>query len=115
MLYECLCACARMIPYHASNHIAPTDAEPKAGSHFPEAADQLHMRSITLELAIEGVDIEAEHPLANGPWVINRRALETGKAVGFAERSRRQRGNSVLEVSDQGLIVFFSDIARWAL
>jgi DNA invertase Pin-like site-specific DNA recombinase len=71
-----------------------------------EAADHLQMGGITLRLAIERGDIEAEHPLANGPWVINRRALETEKAVRFAERSRRQRRNPVLEVSDQGVIDF---------
>jgi hypothetical protein len=71
-----------------------------------EAADHLQMRGITLRLAIERGDIEAEHPLANGPWVINRRALETENAVRFAERSRRQRRNPVLEISDQGVIDF---------
>jgi hypothetical protein len=71
-----------------------------------EAADHLHMSGITLRLAIERGDIEAEHPLANGPWVINRRALETEKAIRFAERQHRQRRNRVLEVSDQGLIDF---------
>src|SRR6516162_9242522 len=71
-----------------------------------EAAEQLHTSGITLRLAIERGDIEAEHPLANGPWVLNRRALETEKAVRFAERLRRQRRNPVLEVSDQGLIDF---------
>jgi hypothetical protein len=71
-----------------------------------EAAEHLQMSGITLRLAIERGDIEAEHPLANGPWVINRRALETEKAVQFAERSRRQRRNSVLAGSDQAIIEF---------
>jgi hypothetical protein len=71
-----------------------------------EAADHLHMSGITLRLAIERGEIKAEHPLANGPWVINRSALETEKAVRFAERSRRQRRNPVLEASDQGVIDF---------
>jgi hypothetical protein len=71
-----------------------------------EAADQLHMSGITLRLAIERGEIEAEHPLANGPWVINRRSLETPKAVRFAEQSRRERRNLVLDVSGQGIIDF---------
>jgi hypothetical protein len=71
-----------------------------------EAADQLHMSGITLRLAIERGEIEAEHPLANGPWVINRRALETPKAVRFVEQSRRERRNPVLDVSGQGVIDF---------
>jgi hypothetical protein len=79
-----------------------------------EAADHLQMSGITLRLAIQRGEIEAEHPLANGPWVINRRALETEKAVRLAERSRSQRRNPVLEVADQS-VIDFSNIARWAL
>jgi hypothetical protein len=71
-----------------------------------EAADQLHISGITLRLAIERGEIEAEHPLASGPWVINRRALETPKAVRFTERLRRQRRNPVLDLSSQGAIDF---------
>jgi DNA invertase Pin-like site-specific DNA recombinase len=71
-----------------------------------EAADHLQMSGITLRLAIERGDIEAEHPLANGPWVINRRALETEKAVRFAERIRGQCRNPVLDVANQGVIDF---------
>jgi hypothetical protein len=71
-----------------------------------EAADHLQMSGITLRLAIERGDIEAEHPLANGPWVINRRALETEKAVRFAERIRGQCRNPVVDVANQGVIDF---------
>ena len=71
-----------------------------------EAADQLQMSGITLRLAIERGEIEAEHPLANGPWVINRRALQTPKAVRFAEQSRRERRKPGLDVSGQGVIDF---------
>jgi hypothetical protein len=71
-----------------------------------EAADQLHMSGITLRLAIERGEIDAEHPLTNGPWVINRRALETPRAIRFAEQSRRERRNRVLDVSGQGVIDF---------
>jgi hypothetical protein len=71
-----------------------------------EAADHLQMSGATLRLAIERGEIEAEHPLANGPWVINRSALETATALQFAERSRRQRRNPGLEASGQGVIDF---------
>src|SRR4030095_15113167 len=71
-----------------------------------EAADQLHMSGITLRLAIERGEIEAEHPLANGPWVINHRALETPKAVQLVGQSRRERRDPVLDVSGQRIIDF---------
>src|SRR4029453_9192891 len=68
-----------------------------------EAAGHLHISGITLRLAIERGEIEAEHPLANGPWVINCGALETEKGVHLAERSRKQCRTPVLAISDQGV------------
>jgi hypothetical protein len=70
-----------------------------------EAADQLQMSGITLRLAIERGEIEAEHPLASGPWVINRNALQTEKAVRFVQRLRGQR-RAILEISDQAALDF---------
>ena len=71
-----------------------------------EAADRLQISGITLRLAIERGEIEAEHPLASGPWIINRRALETEQALQFAERIHRQRRNPILDVGVQALIDF---------
>ena len=70
------------------------------------AAHHLQVSGITLRLAIERGEIEAEHPLPNGPWILNRRALETEQAVCVAARSRRQRQNAVLAISGQGIIDF---------
>jgi DNA invertase Pin-like site-specific DNA recombinase len=71
-----------------------------------EAADHLQISGITLRLAIERGEIEAEHPLASGPWVIHRRALETQQAVQLVERIHRQRRNPVLDASGQSVIDF---------
>jgi DNA invertase Pin-like site-specific DNA recombinase len=71
-----------------------------------EAADHLQISGITLRLAIERGEIEAEHPLASGPWIINRRALETEQALRFAERIHRQRRNPILDVGVQAAIDF---------
>jgi len=99
----------RVTSLRSHHGIPPYSAERRRAEGWltlTEAAEQLHTSGITLRLAIERGDIEAEHPLANGPWVLNRRTLETEKAVRFAERLRRQHRNPVLEVSDQGLIDF---------
>ena len=69
-----------------------------------EAADHLRISGITLRLAIERGEIKAEHPLANGPWVLNRHDLETESATQLVERTRRQRRTPVLESSDQGVL-----------
>jgi hypothetical protein len=50
--------------------------------------------------------IEAEHPLANGPWVLQRRALETDRAVRFIERIHTPRRKTALPASDQSIIDF---------
>jgi len=66
-----------------------------------EAATQLGVSGITLRLAIERGEIEAEHPLTAGPWVLNRRALETAAAAQVVNRSRRQKRTPALAVQDQ--------------
>jgi DNA invertase Pin-like site-specific DNA recombinase len=71
-----------------------------------EAADHLRISGITLRLAIERGEIDAEHPLASGPWVIHRSALETERAVQLVERIHRRRRNPVLDASRQGIIDF---------
>src|SRR5262249_56659062 len=63
-----------------------------------EAADHLHMSGITLRLAIERGQIDAEHPLANGPWVINRDALETPEAVCLPGQARKGRRKTAFNV-----------------
>jgi len=45
--------------------------------NLTEAATSLGVSGRTLRLAVERGEIKAEHPLADGPWVINQRALET--------------------------------------
>ena len=69
-----------------------------------EAAAHLGISGITLRLAIERGEIEAEHPLASGPWVLNRRALETLAAAQLVERSRKQRRTPALASQEQALL-----------
>jgi len=57
--------------------------------NLTEAATLLGVSARTLRLAVERGEIEAEHPLADGPWVFNRRALETEAVRRFVERVRR--------------------------
>ena len=63
-----------------------------------------HLLGITLRLAIERGEIEAEHPLPDGPWVLNRRRLETGTAAQLVERTRKHKRAPALAVHDQGLL-----------
>jgi hypothetical protein len=69
--------------------------------NLTEAATSLGVSGRTLRLAVERREIEAEHPLADGPWVINQRALETDAAARFVERVRRSNRDPAIPTSLQ--------------
>jgi hypothetical protein len=54
-----------------------------------QAATTLAVSAKTLRLAAERGEIEALHPLADGPWIFKRAALETEAAHRLAQRSRK--------------------------
>src|SRR5215831_11606802 len=54
-----------------------------------EAATALGVSPRTLRLAIERGEIAGEHPLSDGPWIINRQALASQAAIDLVERARR--------------------------
>jgi hypothetical protein len=60
----------------------------------------------TLRLAVEHREIEAEHPLADGPWVFNQSALETDAAARFVERVRRNNRDPAIPTSLQNDLEF---------
>lgn len=64
--------------------------------NLTEAATSLGVSGRTLRNAIEHREIEAEHPLADGPWVINQRALETDAAAKFVERVRKNNSDHAI-------------------
>jgi len=68
--------------------------------NLTEAATSLGVSGRTLRLAVERREIEAEHPPADGPWVINQHALETEAATKFVERVRSNR-NPTIPTSQQ--------------
>ena len=49
--------------------------------NLTEASAFLGLNPRTLRLAVERREIEAEHPLPDGPWVFKRQALETEAAA----------------------------------
>ena len=69
--------------------------------NLTEASTSLGVSGRTLRLAVERREIEAEHPLADGPWVINQRALETDATTKFVERVRRSNRHPTIPTSQQ--------------
>ena len=56
--------------------------------NLTEAAKFLGISPRTLRIAVERGELEAQHPLRDGPWIFNRRTLETEAAVKLVERVR---------------------------
>lgn len=76
--------------------------------NLTEAAKFLDLSPRTLRLAVERGEIQAQHPLADGPWVFNRRALETEAAVRLVQRVARPNRNPAIPSVDQGRFEFSS-------
>ena len=76
--------------------------------NLTQAALGLGVSSATLRLAIERGEIEGEHPLPDGPWILNRRALQTAGAAQLAERAHKNtRGAKkapALAADEQGVL-----------
>ena len=49
--------------------------------NLTEAAKHLGMSARTLRLAAERGEIEAQHPLIDGPWVLNRDTIQSTAAA----------------------------------
>ncbi len=60
--------------------------------NLTEASKLLGVSPMTLRLAVQRGEVEAAHPLNDGPWVFDRRALETDAAAKLVEGVRRRRG-----------------------
>lgn len=53
-----------------------------------DAADVVRVSPMTRRLAIERGEIAGEHPLPDGPWIINRSDLEIETAERLRQRAR---------------------------
>jgi DNA invertase Pin-like site-specific DNA recombinase len=57
--------------------------------NLSKAARLLHVAPKTLRLAAEAGEIEALHPLPDGPWIFSRAVLSTSPARAITERARQ--------------------------
>jgi hypothetical protein len=57
--------------------------------NLSKAARLLHVAPKTLRLAAEAGEVEAIHPLPDGPWIFARAALATPEAQSIAKRARQ--------------------------
>lgn len=75
--------------YHKISCHSPERQLDEGWMTLTQAAAHLGVASKTLRLAVERGEIAAEHPLADGPWVFNRQALETKAAAELVLRAHR--------------------------
>jgi hypothetical protein len=71
-----------------------------------EAAAALGVSSRTVRLAVERGEIAGEHPLTDGPWIINREALESQAATDLVDRARRSTRTPAKPAPDQKTLGF---------
>ncbi len=69
--------------------------------NLSKAAGLLHVAPKTLRLAAEANEIEAVHPLPEGPWIFNRATLSSAPAQAISERARRNPNHPAGSHPDQ--------------
>jgi DNA invertase Pin-like site-specific DNA recombinase len=67
-----------------------------------EAAAFIGVSPKTLRLAVERGEIPAEHPLPNGPWILNRHSMGTDAVAELVARAQARRGHPAIPPTQQG-------------
>jgi hypothetical protein len=91
--------------YHKIPRYCADTKRAEGWMNLTQAAAHLGITARTLRLAVQRGEVNAEHPLSDGPWIFNLRALEEEvAAVGLVERARqRARGTAVPEAGQRDL------------
>jgi len=76
--------------------------------NLTEAAHTLAISPRTLRLAVERGEIEAAHPLPDGPWVFHRRVLDAPAATSVVARVHDRNRLAAIPHSQQGDLGFSS-------
>ena len=72
--------------------------------NLTKAAAFLSVSAKTLRLAAEGGEIEAEHPLADGPWLFRRAILEGKTGQRIADQARRRHRHPAGPTNEQQML-----------
>jgi DNA invertase Pin-like site-specific DNA recombinase len=96
--------CKHGIPVHSSQR-----RRSEGWLNLTEAARFLSVSTRTLRLAVEQGLIIGDHPLADGPWIFKRQALETAAARRVVERAHSRNGDTAVPVPGQQTLDFSSE------
>ena len=94
----------RVTSLRSTHKIACYDPQQRTAEgwmNLSEAAKFLGVSSRTLRLAVEQGDIPGEHPLTDGPWIFDRRDLESDAATRVVARVRRHQRTPAVPTSEQ--------------
>jgi hypothetical protein len=69
--------------------------------NLTEAAAFLKVSPRTLRLAINAGELHAEHPLSEGPWLINRQELISERAQRIGQRAQRDHKRATIPSENQ--------------
>ena len=84
----------------------PDEQQSRSWMNLTDAAALLCVSPRTLRLAIDRGDISADHPFADGPWVISRNALQGKAAQGLKRRAGIGRRRPAVLASEQHQSLF---------
>lgn len=87
-----------------SHHRIPSyqrDEQPRAWMNLTDAAALLDVSPRTLRLAIDRGEVAADHPLADGPWIISRDVLESESARALKRRVSRATRRPTIPDSEE--------------
>ena len=89
-----------------SHHEIPVYCEAdRVGSgwmNLTEAARIVGVSPRTLRLAVEQGELQAEHPLSDGPWIFHRDQLDSESARAIPKRAARRSHNAAVPTESQG-------------
>jgi DNA invertase Pin-like site-specific DNA recombinase len=75
--------------HHRISVYKPADDGIEPWLNLSNAARLLHISPRTLRLAAQAGEIDAIHPLPDGPWIFSRAAVSTSSARAITERARQ--------------------------
>ena len=94
----------RITALRSHHHIPCYRADQRDGHpwmNLTEASEYLGVSARTLRLAVARGEIEAQHPLSDGPWVFNRDTLGTAAAAALVERARSRNQQPAVPNTEQ--------------
>ena len=93
----------------------PEMAEAEGWMNLTRAAAVLRVSPKTLRLAAEQRQIEAEHPLEEGPWLFMRSTLQSEAAKRLVDRVRSRQSTPRRTTKSTARSICINDIERWAV